>query len=116
MTNPLRRTAKASLKVFWNAVAASFSQASHNLYEVSNNPVTVVNDAGIFFEDPAIPIYRQVSMEVVIHQGNRGFFSRRAGCCLWWRADRSNEYCTNCILLTRDEQDRMFRRILETRQ
>ena len=112
----LRRSAKASLKVSWNAVAASFSQAFHNLYEASKDPDAVVSDAAIFFEDPATPIYRQVSMEVVIHQGRRGFFSRRAGCCLWWRADRSNEYCSNCILLTRDEQDRVFRRILETRQ
>ena len=112
----LRRAAKASLKVSWNAVAASFSQAFHNLYEASNDPGTVVNDAAIFFKDPATPIYRQVSMEVVIHQGNRGFFSRRAGCCLWWRADRSNEYCSNCILLTRDQQDRTFRRILEARR
>ena len=111
----LRRAAKASTRVSWNAVGAAFSQAFNRLYAVSNNPDEVVNDAAVIFGDPASPIYGEVAMEVFSHRGNRGFFSRRRGCCLWWRTGRANDYCSNCILLTREEQDERFRRSFQAR-
>lgn len=112
----LRRAARASLKVSWNAVAASCAQAFNRLYEVTEDPGAVVRDADAFFGDPSSPVYQQVTMEVFAHRGKQGFFSRRAGCCLWWRTERSNDYCSNCILLTREQQDQRFRRILEGRR
>ena len=111
----LRRAARASIKVSWNAVAASCAQAFNQLYDVMEEPAIVVRDAGDFFGDPSSPVYRQVAMEVFAHQGKQGFFSRRAGCCLWWRSERSNDYCSNCILLSREQQDTQFRQILEGR-
>ena len=112
----LRRAARASLKVSWNAVAASCAQAFNRLYEVTGEPEVVVRDADAFFSDPSSPVYQQVTMEVFAHQGKQGFFSRRAGCCLWWRTERSNDYCSNCILLTHEQQDARFRRMLERRR
>jgi hypothetical protein len=112
----LRRAARASLKVSWNAVAASCAQAFNRLYETTEEPGVVVRDAGDFFGDPSSPVYQQVTMEVFAHQGIEGFFSRRAGCCLWWRTDRSNDYCSNCILLTREQQDQRFREMLAGRK
>ena len=112
----LRRAARASIKVSWNAVAASCAQAFHRLYDVMEEPGIVVKDAGAFFGDPSSPVYRQVTMEVFAHHGKNGFFSRRAGCCLWWRTERSTDYCSNCILLSRKEQDARFRVILAGRR
>ena len=112
----LRRAARASLKVSWNAVAASCAQAFNKLYYVMEEPEIAVRDASAFFGDPSSPVYRQVTMDVFAHQGKQGFFSRRAGCCLWWRTERSNDYCSNCILLTREQQDTRLRQILEGRR
>ena len=112
----LRRAALASLKVSWNAVAASCAQAFNRLYDVVEDPEIVVKDADAFFGDPSSPVYRQVTMEVFDHRGKQGFFSRRAGCCLWWRTERSNNFCSNCILLTREQQDTRFRQILDRKR
>ena len=109
----LRREVRASTKVSWNSVAASCAQAFNRLYDVVEKPEIVVQDANAFFGDPSSPVFEQVTMEEFVHQGKRGFFSRRAGCCLRWRTDRPTSYCSNCILLTRDEQDARFRQILE---
>jgi len=111
----LRRASRASLKVSWNAVAASCSQAFKKLYDVSDNPKIVLEAADAFFGDSSSPVYGQVSMEIFSHQGKQGFFSRRAGCCLWWRTDQANDYCSNCVLLTREQQDTRFRKTLERR-
>ena len=111
----LRRAARASLKVSWNAVAASCAQAFNKLYYMMKEPEIAGRDAGAFFGDPSSPVYRQVTMEVFAHQGKQGFFSRRAGCCLWWRSEGSKDYCSNCILLSRAGQDERFRKILERR-
>jgi hypothetical protein len=111
----LRRASRASLKVSSNAVAASCAQAFKKLYDVSNDPETVVAAADAFFGDPSSPVYRQVTMEIFDHQGKTGFFSRRSGCCLWWRTDQSNDYCSNCVLLSREQQDTRFRKTLERR-
>ncbi|MFQ6031113.1 MAG: hypothetical protein ACE5Q6_26925 [Dehalococcoidia bacterium] len=111
----LRRAARASLKVSWYAVAASCAQAFRRLYEVAQEPETVVRAADTLFGDPSSPLYRQLTMEVFVHQGQQGFFSRRAGCCLWWRTEKSNDYCSNCILLAREQQDTRFRQILAGR-
>ena len=109
----LRLAAQASLKVSWNAVAASIGQAFNRLYEVTEEPESVVGVAGAFFGEPSSPLYRQVNMEVFAHKEKKGFFTRRSGCCLWWKAQKSNDYCSNCILLSREEQDQHFREILE---
>jgi len=66
-----------------------------------------------FFGDPSSPVYRQVSMEVIDYRGERGYFPRRAGCCLWWRVRESKDYCSGCILLSREQQDLEFRKTLE---
>ena len=108
----LQRAAGASGKVSWNAVAAAFSQALNRLYSVSENPRQVVEAARVFLEDPSSPIYGQLTMEEFEHLGRKGFYSRRRGCCLWWRSPRSNDYCSNCILLPREQQDERFREML----
>lgn len=112
----LRNAAQASLKVSWNAVAASCAQAFKKLYEVSGQPECVVRDAADFFGDLTSPVYREVTMEVFRHQGKQGFYSRRAGCCLWWRTDEAKDYCSNCVLLSREQQDARFRQNLEGRK
>lgn len=111
----LRRASRASLKVSRNAVAASCAQAFKKLYDVSDKPEIVVEAADAFFGDSSSPVYRQVTTEIFSHQGKSGFFSRRAGCCLWWRTEQSNDYCSNCILLSREQQDTRFRKTLERR-
>lgn len=108
----LQRAAGASEKVSWNAVAAAFSQVLHRLYAGAGRPEEVVRAAETFFSDPESPVYGQLTMEEFESQGKTGFFSRRRGCCLWWRSPRANDYCSNCILLPRQEQDRRFGEML----
>ena len=108
----LQRAAGASQKVSWNAVAAAFSQALNRLYAVAGRPAEVVGAAEIFFSDSDSPIYGQLTMEEFRSHGRTGFISRRRGCCLWWRSPRANDYCSNCILLPRQEQDRRFGEML----
>lgn len=104
----LQRAAGASPRVSWNAVAAAFSQALNRLYAVAGRPAEVVAAAETFFSDPDSPICGQLTMEEFKSHGRTGFFSRRRGCCLWWRSPRANDYCSNCILVPRPEQDRRF--------
>ena len=108
----LRRAAGASLKVSLNAVAAAFSQALNRLYATAGKPAEVARLAELFLSDPDSPIQGQLTMEEFRHQDRTGLFSRRRGCCLWWRSPRSNDYCSNCILLPREQQDRRFREML----
>lgn len=104
----LCRSVPASVKVSQNAVAASCAQALHRLYSHGADKSRVLRDAETFFGDPSSLIYRQVSMEVIEHEGKSGFFARRAGCCLVWRTREGNGYCSNCILQSREEQTRQF--------
>ena len=108
----LLRAAGASWKVSLNAVAAAFSQVLNRLYATAGRPEEVVRIAAAFLTDPDSPIYGQLTMEEFQYQGRTGFFSRRRGCCLWWRSPRSNDYCSNCILLPQDQQDQRFREML----
>lgn len=108
----LQRAAGASEKVSWNAVAAAFSQALNRLYAVAGTPSQVVDAAHVFLGDPSSPIYGQLTMEEFEHLGRKGYYSRRRGCCLWWRSPRSSDYCSNCILLPREQQDERFREML----
>ncbi|CAI8043722.1 hypothetical protein GBAR_LOCUS24251 [Geodia barretti] len=108
----LLRAAGASWKVSLNAVAAAFSQVLNRLYATAGRPEEVVRIAASFLTDPDSPIYGQLTMEEFQYQGRTGFFSRRRGCCLWWRSPRSNDYCSNCILLPPDQQDQRFREML----
>ena len=110
----LHWAARASLKVSWNAVASSCAQVFHRLYGLAKEPDVVLRRAEAFFGDPSSPVYRQVSMELIEHQGGQGYFARRAGCCLWWRA--AQDYCSGCVLLSREEQDARFRELLEVRR
>ena len=107
----LNRAAQASIKVSQNAVASACAQAFHRLYPVVENPDALVQQASTLFDDPTSPTYGQLTMEVFQHQGKRGFFARRRGCCLAWRTEIANGYCSNCILVPHEEQDRLFRRI-----
>jgi ferric iron reductase protein FhuF len=108
----LQRAAGASPSVSRNAVASACAQAFHHLYPVVRDPARVVRDADVLFSDPASPVYRQVSMEVVEHDGRRGLFGRRRGCCLAWRIRDDAGYCSNCILVPREEQTRRFQEML----
>jgi hypothetical protein len=112
----LHRAARASIKVSRNAVAASCAQAFNRLYSVVDNPNTVAQEAHAFLSDPTSLVHREVTMEEFEHQGKRGLFSRRAGCCLWWRSEKSNDYCSNCVLLPQERQDERFREILARRR
>ena len=109
----LCRSVPASFKVSQNAVAASCAQALHRLYNQVEDKSLVVRDAETLFGDPSSLIYRQVSMEVIEHEGRSGFFARRAGCCLVWRTRGDNGYCSNCILNPREEQTRQFTEMLK---
>ena len=109
----LRRSVPASVKVSQNAVAASFGQVLHRLYNHVEDKRRILRDAETFFGDPSSLIYRQISMEVIEHEGKSGFFARRAGCCLVWRTRRDNGYCSNCILQPMEEQTRQFKETLE---
>lgn len=109
----LCRSVPASFKVSQNAVAASCAQALHRLYNQMEDKSLVVRDAETLFGDPSSLIYRQVSMEVIEHEGRSGFFARRAGCCLIWRTRGDNGYCSNCILKPREEQTRQFTEMLK---
>ena len=107
----LNRAAQASIKISQNAVAAACAQAFHRLYPVVENPDAIVQKASALFNDQTSPVYQQVTMEVFKHQDKCGFFARRRGCCLAWRTEIADGYCSNCILVPREEQDRHFRRI-----
>ena len=109
----LCRSVPASARVSQNAVAASCAQALHRLYRHVEDKSLVLRDAETFFGDPSSLIYRQVSMEVIEHEGKSGFFARRAGCCLVWRTREDNMYCSNCILRPREEQTRRFKEMLK---
>ncbi len=109
----LRRSVPASVKVSQNAVAASCGQALHRLYNHVEDKSLVLSAAESLFGDPSSLIYRQVSMEVIEHEGKDGFFARRAGCCLVWRTRRDGRYCSNCILQPKEEQTRHFKEMLE---
>ncbi len=99
----MHRAAGASVKVSQNAVANSCTQAFHWLYFASKDPASIVREASTFFDEPDSPVYGQVSMELFEDRGKQGFFSRRRGCCLAWRTGRAHGYCSNCILLPRDQ-------------
>lgn len=112
----LHRAARASLKVSLNAVASHCAGVFCRLYDLAEEPELVVRDAEAFFGDPSSPVYGQVTLEAVEHRGKRVYFARRAGCCLLWRAERSNGYCSDCILLTHEQQDQRIREALESRR
>ena len=107
----LNRAAQASIKVSQNAVATACAQAFHLLYPVVENADAIVQKASGLFDDETSLVYRQVTMEVFQHQDKCGLFARRRGCCLAWRTERFSGYCSNCILVPRKEQDRLFRRM-----
>ena len=109
----IHRAAQASLKVSWNAVASSSAQVFHRLFDLAVDPESVVRKAEAFFDDPSSPVYKQVTMDFIEHQGKLGYFARRHGCCLWWRVEQTKGYCAGCILLSREEQDIRFRDSLE---
>lgn len=109
----LRRAAQASIKVSWNAVAASCAQVFYWLYELTEDTESIVRHAEAFFGDPSSPVYDEVRMELVAHQGKNGYFARRAGCCLFWRIRDEDVYCSGCILLSDEEQTIRFKQLLE---
>ena len=109
----LRRSVPASVKVSRNAVGAACGQALHRLYNLVEDKSLVLGAAETLFGDPSSLIYGQVSMEVIEHEGKKGFFARRAGCCLVWRTRENDGYCSNCILQPREEQTRRFIEVLE---
>ena len=108
----LRRAAGASVKISWNAAATACAQAFHHLYPVSETPETLLTHARLLFGDSSSPLHGQLTVEAVTHQGRSGFFARRRGCCLAWRTQRANGYCSNCILTPREQQDREFQEML----
>ena len=68
--------------------------------------------ANTFFQDSSSPIYGEISMEIIEHQGKAGLFGRRAGCCLIWRTREGDGYCANCILQPKEEQTQRFREMI----
>lgn len=109
----LHRSAAASRKVSRNAVAAACAQAFHRLFYLVEDKGSLAKDADTFFQDPSSPVFGQVSLEIVEHQGRAGLFGRRAGCCLIWRAEAGDGYCSNCILRPAEEQTQRFQEMLE---
>ena len=108
----LTRAAGASPKVSWNAVAASCAQVFYWLYELTSEKECVIRHAEAFFGDESSPMYQQVRMALIDHQGKQGYFARRAGCCLFWKVREQDVYCFGCILLPDEEQDVRFKQQL----
>ena len=109
----LHRAAGASMKISRNAVAFACAQAFHQLYSEVEDPLRLVSEANAFFDDPSSIVYKQITMEVFEHRDRRVFLARRLGCCLAWRVERAQGYCSNCILTPRTQQDQLFREMLE---
>ncbi len=109
----LHRAARASVKISRNAVAFACAQAFHRLYTEVEDPHRLVSEANAFFNDPSSMVYKQITMEVFEHRDRRVFLARRLGCCLAWRVERGDGYCSNCILTPRAQQDHLFREMLE---
>jgi hypothetical protein len=108
----LHRAARASIKVSQNNVGTACAQAFHWLFYLADDPDKVAREAHAFFSDLASPVHGQVAVKIFEHQGRRGLFSSRAGCCLWWRSPRASDYCSNCILVPHEQQDERFHEML----
>ena len=109
----LRRAAQASVKVSWNAVAASCAQVFYWLYELTEDRDKVVRHAEAFFGDHLSRVYGEVRMELIEHQDKKSYFARRAGCCLFWRVRDDDIYCSGCVLLSDEEQTIQFKKLME---
>lgn len=110
----LKQAAGASVKVSWNSVAASCAQVFYWLYELTEDTESIVRHAEAFFGDQSSPMYGEVRMELIEHQGKKGYFARRAGCCLFWRVRDEDVYCSGCILLSDEEQTIRFKQLMES--
>ena len=108
----LHDSARASVNVSRNAVASACAQAFHFLYPVVDDQAKLVATAAAFFNSLVSLVHGQLTMNVFRHRGKEGFFARLRGCCLAWRIEES-QYCSNCVLIPREEQDRRFRALLE---
>ena len=104
----LNKVCRASIHISKNAVASACGQAFRHLYPVVDDPDNLVQIANELFGDESTIIFGQVTMEVINMETRSGLFARRLGCCLAWRTDRLNGYCSNCILVPKHEQDRLF--------
>ena len=109
----LHRSARASVKVSQNAVASACAQAFHLLYSVAKDPAVLVGTANALFNDPASLVFGQLAMEEFEHGNKQAFLARRRGCCLAWRIEEDGRYCSNCVLVSPEEQDQRFRAMLE---
>tara|TARA_B110000196_G_scaffold299103_1_gene291468 strand:- start:65 stop:892 length:828 start_codon:yes stop_codon:yes gene_type:complete len=108
----LCRSAKASEKVSWNAVAASCAHVFYWLYELTDRKEDVMRHAEGLFTDETSPMYQQVRMELLEHEGKKGYFARRAGCCLYWKVREDDIYCAGCVILSDEDQDTRFRKLI----
>ena len=101
------------MKISRNAVAFACAQAFHQLYSEVEDPLRLVSEANAFFDDPSSMVYKQITMEVFEHRDRRVFLARRLGCCLAWRVERAQGYCSNCILTPRTQRNQLFPEMLE---
>ncbi|SUZ80492.1 uncharacterized protein METZ01_LOCUS33346 [marine metagenome] len=53
------------------------------MYELTEDTKRIVRQTVVFFGDPSSPMYGEVRMESIEHQGKTGYFDTRAGCCLF---------------------------------
>jgi ferric iron reductase protein FhuF len=112
----LCRSAKASEKVSWNAVAASCAQVFYWLHNLTDDKESVMRHAEAFFTDESSPMYQQLKMELFEHEGKQGYIARRAGCCLFWKVREGDLYCSGCVILSEEEQDTRLRNLLASTQ
>ena len=78
----LHRAARASMKVSWNAVAASCAQVFFWLYALTDDTEKVVRHAEKFFGDPISTMHGQARMEFIGQHGKKGFLpDARAVAC-----------------------------------
>ena len=52
-------------------------------------------------------------MKFIEQHGKKGYFARRAGCCLFWRVRDNDIYCSGCVLLSDEEQTDQFKKLME---
>ena len=107
----LNRSAQASIRISQNAVAAACAQAFNGSTHWWKTRMRWFRKPLSCSMTKHLRCTGKLPWEVFKHQDKSGFFARRRGCCLAWGTERANGYCSNCILVPVEEQDRLFRRI-----
>ena len=98
----LRQQAGASLKVSWNAVAASFSQALNRLYGPDGGPGGGGGAGPVVLRGPGIAAAQAVDDGGVPIPGPHRVLFPAGRLLPVVAVPHANDYCSNCVLLPRE--------------